>query len=166
MHNPFVMGGVFVCFSCCRPSRNDDEFRGYNGQDQFKDVFEQCSAPSSQPASLRSSRNGSYQPFGSVDDTDAKPPGAETFTMAEMSYATSNWSPSNKIGQGGFGMVYKGRLRDGRMVAIKRGRKDAFAHRLSTEFRTEVEMLSQVCFTENNIVSENNIILEMSPYMC
>lgn len=64
--------------------------------------------------------------------------------MAEMNYATSNWSTSNKIGQGGFGMVYKGKLRDGRMVAIKRGRKDAYAHRLSAEFRTEVEMLSQV----------------------
>jgi serine/threonine protein kinase len=34
------------------------------------------------------------------------------------------------------------------MVAIKRGRKDAYAHRLSTEFRTEVEMLSQVCLSE------------------
>ena len=138
------MAGVLVCFSCCRPKLNDDGFKDYKGQEQFKDVFVQCSAPSSQPGSVRSSTNGSYQPFGNVDDTDLKSPGAEAFTVAEMSYATSNWSPSNKIGQGGFGMVYKGKLRDGRMVAIKRGRKDAFAHRLSVEFRTEVEMLSQV----------------------
>jgi len=41
-------------------------------------------------------------------------------------------------------MVYKGRLKDGRIVAIKRGKKDAHEQRLSVEFRTEVEMLSQV----------------------
>ena len=140
------MAGILVCFSCGRADTKDDEFQEYKGQEQFKDVFNQCSAPSSQPGSAMGSRNGSYKPFGGMDDTDSKPePGAETFSMAEMSYATSNWSTSNKIGQGGFGMVYKGRLRDGRMVAIKRGRKDAFAHRLLTEFRTEVEMLSQVC---------------------
>ncbi|KAG0590609.1 hypothetical protein KC19_1G113700 [Ceratodon purpureus] len=139
------MAGILVCFSCGRADTKDDEFQEYKGQEQFKDVFNQCSAPSSQPGSAMGSRNGSYKPFGGMDDTDSKPePGAETFSMAEMSYATSNWSTSNKIGQGGFGMVYKGRLRDGRMVAIKRGRKDAFAHRLLTEFRTEVEMLSQV----------------------
>jgi serine/threonine protein kinase len=64
--------------------------------------------------------------------------------MAELARATSNFSPQNKIGQGGFGMVYRGRLKDGRVVAIKRGKKDAYEQRLSVEFRTEVEMLSQV----------------------
>lgn len=44
-------------------------------------------------------------------------------------------------------MVYKGRLKDGRIVAIKRGKKDAHEQRLSVEFRTEVEMLSQVRFS-------------------
>lgn len=70
--------------------------------------------------------------------------GAEPFTMAELARATSNFSPHNKIGQGGFGMVYRGRLKDGRVVAIKRGKKDTYEQRLSVEFRTEVEMLSQV----------------------
>lgn len=134
------------CFSCCRPKSKDKEFEDFKGQEQFKEVFDQCSTPS-QPGSLRSTRNGYQYSFQNANDAaEANEPGAEIFTMAEMSYATSNWSTSNKIGQGGFGMVYKGKLRDGRMVAIKRGRKDAYAPRLSTEFRTEVEMLSQVCF--------------------
>jgi tRNA A-37 threonylcarbamoyl transferase component Bud32 len=68
----------------------------------------------------------------------------KTFRMAELARATGNFAAQNKIGQGGFGTVYKGRLRDGRVVAIKRGKRDAYEQRLSAEFRTEVEMLSQV----------------------
>lgn len=114
----------------------------------FKEVFEKgSSAPSSsQSESVQSSKNGNayHHAFGNAVEPEKHEPGAEIFTMKELSYATSNWSTSNKIGQGGFGMVYKGKLKDGRMVAIKRGRKDAYAQRLSSEFRTEVEMLSQV----------------------
>ncbi|CAL5429364.1 unnamed protein product [Camellia sinensis] len=34
--------------------------------------------------------------------------------------ATNNFSNENKLGQGGFGPVYKGKLRDGREIAVKR----------------------------------------------
>lgn len=111
-------------------------------------MFEKgSSAPSSsQSESVQSSKNGNayHHAFGNAVEPEKHEPGAEIFTMKELSFATSNWSTSNKIGQGGFGMVYKGKLKDGRMVAIKRGREDAYAQRLSSEFRTEVEMLSQV----------------------
>ena len=43
--------------------------------------------------------------------------------MAELNRATSNFSISNKIGEGGFGVIYKGTLNDGNIVAIKRGKK-------------------------------------------
>jgi serine/threonine protein kinase len=43
--------------------------------------------------------------------------------MSELIKATSNFSPSLKIGQGGFGTVFKGKLRDGKIVAIKRAKK-------------------------------------------
>ncbi|WCJ42943.1 S-locus lectin protein kinase family protein [Euphorbia peplus] len=33
---------------------------------------------------------------------------------------TNNFSPPNKLGQGGFGIVYKGKLSDGKEVAVKR----------------------------------------------
>ncbi|XP_058197660.1 cysteine-rich receptor-like protein kinase 10 [Rhododendron vialii] len=34
--------------------------------------------------------------------------------------ATNNFSNDNKIGEGGFGLVYKGLLSDGQEVAVKR----------------------------------------------
>ena len=52
-----------------------------------------------------------------------KESGVAVFTMTEIIRATNNFSPSQKIGQGGFGTVYKGKLRDGSLVAIKRAKK-------------------------------------------
>ncbi|GAB2231029.1 hypothetical protein Droror1_Dr00027316 [Drosera rotundifolia] len=41
------------------------------------------------------------------------------FSYNEIRTATSNFNPANKIGEGGYGSVYKGVLKDGTMVAIK-----------------------------------------------
>ncbi|KAJ6986906.1 serine/threonine-protein kinase [Populus alba x Populus x berolinensis] len=41
------------------------------------------------------------------------------FSFNELKVATNAFRSSNKIGEGGFGSVYKGILQDGRMVAIK-----------------------------------------------
>ncbi|XVF68587.1 hypothetical protein PTKIN_Ptkin11bG0014100 [Pterospermum kingtungense] len=41
-------------------------------------------------------------------------------TMSELEHATHNFSQSNIVGEGRFGLVYKGLLRDGAIVAIKR----------------------------------------------
>ncbi|KAK1365026.1 putative serine/threonine-protein kinase-like protein CCR3 [Heracleum sosnowskyi] len=46
---------------------------------------------------------------------------AEEFTFADLVAATNSFSLENKIGSGSFGIVYKGKLPDGREVAIKRG---------------------------------------------
>lgn len=132
--------------TCIAPRTTDEDDNNNNTtgavHSRNKVYVQDVSAASTEPGSIHSSLRG-FQSYSS-QDFDPKPPGAETFSMVELARATSNFSPSNKIGQGGFGMVYKGRLRDGRMVAIKRGKKDAFEQRLSVEFRTEVEMLSQV----------------------
>ncbi|CAN6327386.1 unnamed protein product [Urochloa humidicola] len=42
------------------------------------------------------------------------------FTYEELEEATDSFSGAMEIGDGGFGTVYKGRLRDGRVVAVKR----------------------------------------------
>ncbi|KAJ0983170.1 hypothetical protein J5N97_011425 [Dioscorea zingiberensis] len=42
------------------------------------------------------------------------------FDLSTLRNATANFSKENKLGQGGFGAVYKGILHDGREIAIKR----------------------------------------------
>nr|XP_048323628.1 proline-rich receptor-like protein kinase PERK1 isoform X2 [Ziziphus jujuba var. spinosa]XP_048323629.1 proline-rich receptor-like protein kinase PERK1 isoform X2 [Ziziphus jujuba var. spinosa] len=56
--------------------------------------------------------------------------------------ATDNFSPANVLGQGGFGIVYKGILPNGKQVAIKQLR--AGSAQGDREFRSEVEVISRV----------------------
>ncbi|KAH7675704.1 Non-specific serine/threonine protein kinase protein [Dioscorea alata] len=42
------------------------------------------------------------------------------FDLATLRDATNNFSEENKLGTGGFGVVYKGVLRDGKEIAVKR----------------------------------------------
>ncbi|GJU57899.1 receptor-like protein kinase HERK 1 [Tanacetum coccineum] len=56
--------------------------------------------------------------------------------------ATDRFSESLVVGVGGFGKVYKGKLSDGTLVAVKRGAPQS--HQGLAEFQTEVEMLSQL----------------------
>uniref|UniRef100_A0A804QYB9 Cysteine-rich receptor-like protein kinase 10 n=1 Tax=Zea mays TaxID=4577 RepID=A0A804QYB9_MAIZE len=44
----------------------------------------------------------------------------EKFTLAALRVATGNFAAGNKLGEGGFGEVFKGRLEDGHPVAVKR----------------------------------------------
>ncbi|KAK8664509.1 hypothetical protein V6N13_084295 [Hibiscus sabdariffa] len=45
--------------------------------------------------------------------------GPNTFSYPELKAATEEFSPSNKLGEGGFGAVFKGTFPDGRVVAVK-----------------------------------------------
>ncbi|EXC20510.1 Cysteine-rich receptor-like protein kinase 40 [Morus notabilis] len=42
------------------------------------------------------------------------------FDFGMISYATNDFSDENKLGQGGFGAVYKGRFSNGKDIAVKR----------------------------------------------
>ncbi|XP_075092702.1 cysteine-rich receptor-like protein kinase 19 isoform X3 [Nicotiana tabacum] len=42
------------------------------------------------------------------------------FTFEEMKAATNNFSADNELGRGGYGPVYKGKLRNGQEIAVKR----------------------------------------------
>ncbi|KAK8608253.1 hypothetical protein V6N13_023680 [Hibiscus sabdariffa] len=46
-------------------------------------------------------------------------PRLKTFSYSELKAATEDFSPSNKLGEGGFGSVYKGTISDGTVVAVK-----------------------------------------------
>ncbi|KAG6492713.1 protein NSP-INTERACTING KINASE 1-like isoform X1 [Zingiber officinale] len=63
------------------------------------------------------------------------------FQFRELQTATNNFSSKNLLGHGGFGNVYKGKLQDGTLVAVKR-LKDGNAAGGEIQFKTEVEMIS------------------------
>ncbi|KAH7654563.1 Non-specific serine/threonine protein kinase protein [Dioscorea alata] len=67
---------------------------------------------------------------------------AEIFSYAEVRNATGDFNPDNKLGQGGFGSVYKGKVSDGRVVAVKQ-LLEASRHG-KRQFMTEIATISEV----------------------
>ncbi|XP_052165323.1 probable LRR receptor-like serine/threonine-protein kinase At1g56140 isoform X2 [Oryza glaberrima] len=64
------------------------------------------------------------------------------FSSAELKLATDNFSSQNVIGEGGYGPVYKGKLPDGRIIAVKQLSQSS--HQGKSEFVTEVATISAV----------------------
>lgn len=62
------------------------------------------------------------------------------FTFRELQVATGNFSSKNILGQGGFGVVYKGCLINKTLVAVKRLKDPNFSGEV--QFQTELEMIS------------------------
>ncbi|KAL5983132.1 hypothetical protein ACLOJK_017213 [Asimina triloba] len=69
--------------------------------------------------------------------------GPVNFHYKDLKSATRNFSAGNKVGGGGFGDVYKGALKDGKMVAVK---KLALSRSSSVqaEFESEAKLISNV----------------------
>ncbi|KAL8484059.1 hypothetical protein ACS0TY_026670 [Phlomoides rotata] len=65
---------------------------------------------------------------------------AHYFPLSEIEDATKNFE--RKIGSGGFGVVYYGRLEDGREIAVKILTNDSFQGK--REFSNEVSLLSRI----------------------
>ncbi|CAI9087679.1 OLC1v1021816C1 [Oldenlandia corymbosa var. corymbosa] len=65
-----------------------------------------------------------------------------TFEMTNIVEATKSFSDTNKIGEGGFGPVYKGELSTGKKIAIKRLSIDS--KQGLVEFKNEVILISKL----------------------
>lgn len=64
------------------------------------------------------------------------------FTLSSIQIATSYFSFANKIGEGGFGTVYKGQLVNGQEIAVKRLSRSS--QQGLEEFRNEVILISRL----------------------
>ncbi|KAF5744384.1 hypothetical protein HS088_TW08G00988 [Tripterygium wilfordii] len=128
------VAGVFV--TCFTPpeTENSKKFRD-------SDDFKASPVPSDSSRGRSSNRSIHSNSQNSVHGREA---GRVRFTMEEILKATRNFSPPLKIGQGGFGTVYKGRLQDGNVVAIKRAKKSMYDTHLGVEFQSEIRTLARV----------------------
>ncbi|GLT30985.1 hypothetical protein SLA2020_436770 [Shorea laevis] len=81
-----------------------------------------------------------------VDDTEGVDDSisAESlrFDVGTLRVATDNFSSKNKLGQGGFGVVYKGKFRDGQDIAVKRLSRNSEQGEI--EFKNEVLLMAKL----------------------
>ncbi|KAF3432151.1 hypothetical protein FNV43_RR26890 [Rhamnella rubrinervis] len=64
------------------------------------------------------------------------------FAFETLVAATKDFNPSNKLGEGGFGPVFKGKLSDGREIAVKKLSQSSNQGR--KEFMNEAKLLARV----------------------
>ncbi|KAJ1291219.1 hypothetical protein BS78_02G300900 [Paspalum vaginatum] len=67
------------------------------------------------------------------------------FDFDQIADATNNFSDDHKLGQGGFGPVYKGELPGGLEIAIKRLSSDSVQGLM--EFKTEIQLIAKLQHT-------------------
>ncbi|KAK7301423.1 hypothetical protein RJT34_12287 [Clitoria ternatea] len=104
----------------------------------------------------------------SVRDSVLPNTGAKWFHISELEKATSKFSQKNMIGQGGDGVVYKGTLSDGTVVAVK----EIFdlETKGDEEFCYEVEIISKIkhrnllalrgcCVTSDNLKGKRRFLV-------
>ncbi|XP_011097955.1 G-type lectin S-receptor-like serine/threonine-protein kinase At4g27290 [Sesamum indicum] len=75
----------------------------------------------------------------SPHDKDSELP---LFNLSVITKATNNFSMNNKLGEGGFGPVYKGILEEGQEIAVKRLSKDSMQG--LDEFKNEVIFIAKL----------------------
>ncbi|KAF2302940.1 hypothetical protein GH714_011480 [Hevea brasiliensis] len=63
-----------------------------------------------------------------------------SFSLRQLRAATNDFNSANKIGEGGFGTVYKGELLDGTIIAVKQ--LSSKSRQGNREFVTEIGMIS------------------------
>ncbi|ESQ28174.1 hypothetical protein EUTSA_v10018193mg [Eutrema salsugineum] len=115
--------------------------KGYSGPGGSMYNTQQQSNTGNSFGSQKGSQRG-YTQSGSTPDSAVMGSGQTHFTYEELMDITEGFARQNILGEGGFGCVYKGRLHDGKLVAVKQlkvgsGQGDR-------EFKAEVEIISRV----------------------
>ncbi|XP_039164266.1 G-type lectin S-receptor-like serine/threonine-protein kinase At1g11330 [Eucalyptus grandis] len=79
---------------------------------------------------------------GKGESLESGTPNLQTFGYVTLQAATDDFSSENKLGQGGFGPVYKGKLPKGQYIAVKRLSKTS--NQGFEEFKNEVMLTARL----------------------
>ncbi|VAH70459.1 unnamed protein product [Triticum turgidum subsp. durum] len=146
------------CFSCFKPPQADGE------EEEEEEEVDKAPAVAPLPSvkrlgsrrrSLRSSSSSkSGGSFAASRQPSTRPSNitscsARSFTYEQLAAATGDFRADCLLGEGGFGRVYRGRLDDGQLVAVKQ--LDLEGLQGDREFVVEVLMLSLL--HHHNLVS-------------
>lgn len=83
--------------------------------------------------------------FVPVSDHSRHKPTWRCFSFDEIKDATDGFSSENLVGKGGYAEVYKGLLKDGEEIAVKRLTNASNDERKEKEFLTEIGTIGHVC---------------------
>ncbi|KAI8552701.1 hypothetical protein RHMOL_Rhmol06G0286800 [Rhododendron molle] len=100
-----------------------------------QDIFVRMAASELVLLELNSRRNN-------TDESQREDLQLPVLELTTIEKATDNFSINNKLGQGGFGPVYKGRLEDGQEIAIKR--LSRISRQGIDEFKNEVICIAKL----------------------
>ncbi|KHN37219.1 G-type lectin S-receptor-like serine/threonine-protein kinase SD1-1 [Glycine soja] len=92
---------------------------------------------SHQSGSARKFYSNNYKNIQRKEDVDLP-----VFSLSVLANVTENFSTKNKLGEGGFGPVYKGTMIDGKVLAVKRLSKKSGQG--LEEFKNEVTLISKL----------------------
>lgn len=87
-------------------------------------------------------RNGGFLLQQQICSSEGAAQKTKVFSITELEKATDNFNKNRILGQGGQGTVYKGMLKDGRIVAIKKSKK--VDENQLEQFINEVVILSEI----------------------
>ncbi|KAL8472011.1 hypothetical protein ACS0TY_029299 [Phlomoides rotata] len=76
------------------------------------------------------------------DDNEESPTESMRYDFVVIKIATNDFSDTNKLGEGGFGSVYKGKFENGQEIAVKRLSRNSGQGDL--EFKNEVMLMSKL----------------------
>ncbi|KAA8531399.1 hypothetical protein F0562_006105 [Nyssa sinensis] len=106
-----------------------------------------CRCSEKELKSKKNNGNGSFQKDSGKIQSDLdelKIRRAQIFTYEELEKATGRFKEESQVGKGSFSCVFKGVLKDGTVVAVKRAIMSPDMKKNLKEFHTELDLLSRL----------------------